>query len=430
MAKKLMIGLIIAIALLGLFVLSLPALVMEMIKLPIVGFHPDVFEGGVDNVSMLQAEIYESKGMYEAAAEEVNANLEALAVNYGLGWGVLAALDLMAADDKKRATEVAEMLRTHAEYLDTAIVTTVWKRIPEEPENPPNYGLVNTNNAFGTLDNQEGDYDLDDFYKASTKSTPERLVTMTDTYQGIYTFEYEEIEEEIITGRSDGEVTEITVTKKHVLQNVFYKPNWVRLIEAVKHRYGDQNLEPPDIDVIFAAEYGRMIERGVINWSTLDAATTLDNYRGGALLIYASADGYVWPVEGYYRLSDYFGRKRYIPEIGIDDVHTGIDIPAPVGTNVLAVIDGTIGAIIETSGGGRQIRLDGSDGCSYLYAHLSHYASSHVGMEVSAGDIIAGVGNTGAYTTGPHLHFEVRAGGNLVDPLVFCGWDDIKIPNK
>lgn len=63
------------------------------------------------------------------------------------------------------------------------------------------------------------------------------------------------------------------------------------------------------------------------------------------------------------------------------------------------------------------ILIDHLDGLQTVYAHLSGF-NVDVGQEVLQGDVVGWVGMTG-YTTGPHLHFEVRAGGDFVDPLEF-----------
>jgi hypothetical protein len=449
------------------------------------------------------------------AAEAVNEPLEGLARAYGVGWGILAAIDMMAADDEYRAFELAEMLASVATYEEVEVVTTIWKRISLEASSSvsgfiPGYGqsVTFTNEWEGTpkrwnavIKNQSGstvrswsgsgspprqivwngrnnqgvivspgkytyyliltyegsvhtsdpvsvkvfdasaananggavgqgeddsqfEYDLDDFYVEETIVETEKLVTSVDTYRGIYTFSYRLVESESVTDAEDGVATEVTVIKRYVLERMEYEPCWDRLKEALMLRFGSPELEPPDSDVIFSEEFGLMIQRGVVRWSGLDESTTLAEYRGsGVSEILASVDGYVWPVEGYYGISDPFGKYRYYPQIGVDGVHTGIDIPAPTGTNCLAVIDGYIGLIGETVRSGKYLRLDGIDGNRYYYYHLHHWANSHVGKYVYAGDVIAAVGSTGTAVTGSHLHFEAHVNGVPVDPVELLGFE-------
>lgn len=128
-------------------------------------------------------------------------------------------------------------------------------------------------------------------------------------------------------------------------------------------------------------------------------------YSGGKLL---------WPLDGYYEISSYFG-MRFHPILKKNKMHTGIDIAAPYGTRVLAAADGDVILAGWISGYGKTIILDNGSGISTLYGHLSSINVS-VGQKVKKGECIGNVGSTG-YSTGPHLHFEVRINGDVVDPL-------------
>ncbi|WAM34601.1 murein hydrolase activator EnvC family protein [Caldicellulosiruptor morganii] len=128
-------------------------------------------------------------------------------------------------------------------------------------------------------------------------------------------------------------------------------------------------------------------------------------YSGGKLL---------WPVDGYYDITSYFG-MRFHPILKKNKMHTGIDIGAPYNARVLAAADGDVILAGWISGYGKTIILDNGSGISTLYAHLSSINVS-VGQKVKRGECIGNVGSTG-YSTGPHLHFEVRINGDVVDPL-------------
>ena len=91
----------------------------------------------------------------------------------------------------------------------------------------------------------------------------------------------------------------------------------------------------------------------------------------------------------------------------------------PQGTPILAAADGTVTVAngLDSWGGsyGYYIQIDHGGGLETLYAHCSAICVT-TGQQVQAGQVIGYVGHTGR-ATGSHLHFEVRANGNRVNPL-------------
>ncbi len=124
----------------------------------------------------------------------------------------------------------------------------------------------------------------------------------------------------------------------------------------------------------------------------------------------ASSSGLIWPVEGV--ITSGFG-----PRWG--SFHPGLDIGAAEGTPIYAAASGTVVLLqseAESGGYGNFTCVDhGGGGLSTCYAHQSSFATSS-GASVSQGEVIGYVGNTG-FSTGPHLHFEVRVSGEPQDPL-------------
>ena len=121
-----------------------------------------------------------------------------------------------------------------------------------------------------------------------------------------------------------------------------------------------------------------------------------------------------WPLPGYYEISSSFGWRTH-PITKQKKLHTGADIPAPTGTPIQAAGSGEVIYAGWYGAYGNAVVLDHGGGISSLYGHQSRIAVS-VGQQVKAGQVIGYVGSTG-WSTGPHLHFEVRVGGNPTDPL-------------
>lgn len=121
-----------------------------------------------------------------------------------------------------------------------------------------------------------------------------------------------------------------------------------------------------------------------------------------------------WPVIGYTTLSSKFGYRIH-PISGEKKLHTGIDIPAPAGTPVVAANSGTVIISRYDNSYGNMVAIDHGGGIVSFYAHNTERLVK-VGDKVSKGQKISTVGTTG-YSTGNHLHFEVKKNGTFVDPM-------------
>jgi murein DD-endopeptidase MepM/ murein hydrolase activator NlpD len=119
-----------------------------------------------------------------------------------------------------------------------------------------------------------------------------------------------------------------------------------------------------------------------------------------------------WPVSG--SVSSGFGYRIH-PIFHVRKMHTGIDISAGMGTSIRAASAGTVVSAGWRGGYGKCVVISHSGGLATLYAHQSEILV-HVGQTVKRGEVIGKVGSTG-YSTGPHLHFEVRVNGSPVDPM-------------
>ena len=141
-----------------------------------------------------------------------------------------------------------------------------------------------------------------------------------------------------------------------------------------------------------------------------------------------------WPVPGYTYISSHFG-NRDAPTEGASTSHSGIDIPAPEGTEMISIMDGTVVSTGWGGAGGYTITIESIDGVyKFSYCHADENFIVKVGQVVEKGEVIGNVGpkyvtgpennpytdstgkTTNGATTGCHCHFTLRKDGELVDP--------------
>ena len=99
--------------------------------------------------------------------------------------------------------------------------------------------------------------------------------------------------------------------------------------------------------------------------------------------------------------------------------HNGIDIAAPIGTPIFAVMGGTVtfAGFGDPGGYGAYVQITADDGTVHQYGHINDWSVSY-GQRVNVGDFIATVGNRGQ-STGPHLHWRVTRDGQGIDPYQY-----------
>ncbi|HAR61932.1 MAG: hypothetical protein DKM50_07870 [Candidatus Margulisiibacteriota bacterium] len=128
----------------------------------------------------------------------------------------------------------------------------------------------------------------------------------------------------------------------------------------------------------------------------------------------ASTGVFVWPVEGW--ISSPYGYRVH-PIFKTTKFHSGIDIAAPMGKPIQAVDSGVVIFSGKWGGYGKATIVDHGRGYSTVYAHQSRLLVNE-GQKVDKGQIIGLVGSTG-FSTGPHLHFEVRINGSTDNPMKY-----------
>ncbi len=154
-----------------------------------------------------------------------------------------------------------------------------------------------------------------------------------------------------------------------------------------------------DVEKMIQAEIKRQEELAAQNNTNSNTV-----YSGGTLM---------WPSDTTSISSSY--GYRIHPITGENKLHSGMDIPAPMGSPVYSAESGTVLSSGWISGYGNAVVIMHDNGLSTLTGHMSSL-NVQSGQRVSRGDVIGYCGSTGN-STGPHVHFEVRINGSTVDPI-------------
>ncbi len=125
---------------------------------------------------------------------------------------------------------------------------------------------------------------------------------------------------------------------------------------------------------------------------------------------------FAWPVPSTSRITSSYGYRIH-PVYKTKKFHSGIDIGAPYGVDIVAAADGTVTLATTNGGYGKCVIINHGSGITTLYGHNSQLLVSK-GDRVSKGQVIAKAGSTGV-STGPHLHYEVRINGSTTDPMSY-----------
>ena len=175
------------------------------------------------------------------------------------------------------------------------------------------------------------------------------------------------------------------------------------------------------------AEYVKVqLERAAID---AQVALLQQKYDAEARAAGGGSGVFAWPEPacGFGCISQPFGCSTFYLEPYDSScpyphrIHTGIDIAAPYGSPIVAADTGVIYLYPGSVGYGNLVVMIHGNGYSTYYGHLSGYAGGiQTGQIVARGDLIAYEGSTG-WSTGPHLHFEVRVNGNWKNPCIWLG---------
>ena len=178
-------------------------------------------------------------------------------------------------------------------------------------------------------------------------------------------------------------------------------------------------------------ESRRQERQTVLNAATYERATAERAYRelmetsrqieqmikraqSGEKNVAGSTGTMIWPISG--EITSNFGWRTH-PIFGTQRFHSGIDIGADYGDAVRAADSGAVIYADWMGGYGNAVIIDHGNGISTLYGHNTSLLVSE-GQAVAKGTVIARAGSTG-YSTGPHVHFEVRQNGSPVNPMSY-----------
>ncbi|MEH1768799.1 MAG: M23 family metallopeptidase [Nostoc sp.] len=147
-----------------------------------------------------------------------------------------------------------------------------------------------------------------------------------------------------------------------------------------------------------------------VNWSPNGVVTKSPLPTDAGTLNRASLSGY--PLAQVATVGLAYG-WQINPATGEVFFHSGVDLLAPVGTNVLAIAPGTVAFASDQGSYGKLVIINHSGGLQSRYAQLDSIKVT-VGQQVKKGDLLGTVGTTGKpSSTQPHLHFEVRSSSSL-----------------
>jgi murein DD-endopeptidase MepM/ murein hydrolase activator NlpD len=181
------------------------------------------------------------------------------------------------------------------------------------------------------------------------------------------------------------------------------------------------------LEVQLSVQYAAVqAERAAIDAQVAQLAV---QYQAAAAKAGGGSGVFEWPEPacGPACISQRFGCSTFYLEVPDDNcpwphkIHTGLDIAGPYGTNIVAADTGVVYLYPGSIGYGNLLVMFHGNGYSTYYGHTAGYAPGlRSGDVVARGTTIAFEGSTG-WSTGPHLHFEIRINGVYKDPCIWLG---------
>lgn len=266
----------------------------------------------------------------------------------------------------------------------------------------------------------------DDYYMEmiSGASSFSDMLNRFDYIQSLSDYDSNKLQEYALTRQYVEACKEELLSQKELLDqaHVEVEAEEASLEALITEKRGEIGAFQNDINNKSAAiaEYEAYINEQNTIIAALEAAVAEEKRKLAAETKRRTYDGgmFAFPAPSYTRISDDYGNRMH-PTLGIQKFHNGIDLAAPNGSPILAAYDGEVVAADYSSTMGKYIMIDHGDGLYTIYMHASALNVSK-GASVGKGQQIGAVGSTGR-STGPHLHFSVRYGGNYVSPWNYLG---------
>ncbi len=197
-------------------------------------------------------------------------------------------------------------------------------------------------------------------------------------------------------------------------------------VEPLEKMFKEAGMDPDDLlNAVRKGYNGQGGPLAPIALSTKGAPTP-DELRANAILagldqmnlyrLAAFKAPFDMPLKDPFRWTSGFG-MRQDPKGWGTRMHAGSDMAGSYGTPIYATADGVVTFAGWSNGYGRPIKIQHAFGIETRYGHLAQIRVE-VGQKISRGDRIGDMGNSGR-STGTHLHYEVRIGGNAVNPMTF-----------
>lgn len=254
-----------------------------------------------------------------------------------------------------------------------------------------------------------------DFLTAALGTTASERDTMTDDIaEARATIDEMELEAKLAQERNDRifrQLEEAVTVSLEPLDKMFRAAGLPAdsIIETVRRGYSGQGgpLSPISFSTKGEAPDPDSLRANGI----LDRLDTLNLYR-----IAVEKTPFAIPVRSAFRYTSSYG-MRNDPKNGSRRMHEGTDFAASYGTPIYATADGVVIHAGWLAGYGRLVKIRHEFGIETRYAHLSQIRVKE-GERVSRGDRIGDMGNSGR-STGTHLHYEVRIGGEPVNPMTY-----------